>query len=359
LITAAPALAAEGIEMPAIERPKKQRTYNAHQAVEYAKSEGVHRLLIERIYRAFWAEGREINRIDVLKELATGIVKDLAAFEAAILQKKFRHEVVVFDDPAYANGVYNVPTFFIGGKRYAEQPYTTLSHALRTAIEEHGGIDAYSDIAFPSASKTRPYVYIDMVSTIDGKILSGGRGDSVHDLGSAVDHRLMKRLEASADAVLVGAQTLRATSNKWNPATEKRIVITNSGDLPFDSAFLQHGEPIIATSGSSGLNAHGIRLLRAGGQTVDLGLLLERLRGLGIERLLVLGGSELNAALIHAELVDELFLTVAPKVRLGRDIPTYADGHALPRPCIQQFSLVEHHAINDEIFLRYRRKLVD
>ena len=351
--------AAEGIEMPHVTRPHKMRTYNAHQAVEYAKTEGVHKPFIEKLYRALWEEGREINRIDVLKQLAHGLIKDLDAFEAAILQKRFAREIVHFDDDAYADGVYNVPTFFIGGKRYAEQPYITLKHALKKAIEEHAGIDAYSDIHFPAAPKDRPYVYIDMVSTIDGKILSGGRGESVNDLGSAVDHRLMKRLEASADAVLVGAQTLRATSPRWNPKSEKRIVVTNSGHLPFDSAFLTHGEPILATSGSSGLNAHGLKVIRAGGQTVDFRILFARLRAMGIERILVLGGSELNAALLHAELVDELFLTVAPKVRLGRDVPTYADGEALPRPCIQKFSLVEHHAIGDEIFLRYRRKHED
>jgi riboflavin biosynthesis pyrimidine reductase len=53
--------------------------------------------------------------------------------------------------------------------------------------------------------------------------------------------------------------------------------------------------------------------------------------------------------------VDELFLTIAPKVRLGRDVPTYAGGEALPREAIQRFSLVEHQAVGDEIFLRYRR----
>lgn len=348
--------ASEGVEMPHTERPHKMRTYHAHQAVEYAKTEGVGDELIERIYRAFWEEGREINRIDVLKDLARGLIHDAAAYEKAIIVREYHHKVVLFDDDANAQGVYNVPTFFIGGKRYAEQPYIVLAKAVKAAQEEHGGIEAYLDLEFPAAPKDRPYTFINMVATIDGKILSGGRNETVSDLGSKVDHKLMKRIEREADAVIVGANTLRATSPKWNPGDAKRIVVTRSGKVPVHSEFFQ-GEAYIATSGSASITAPpGVRLLRAGGSEVDFRLLLERLRSMGVKKLMVMGGSELNAQLLHAGLVDELFLTVAPKVRLGRDVPTYADGDALPRACIQNYDLVEHHVVENEIFLRYRRR---
>ncbi|CAN5355783.1 hypothetical protein BH11ARM2_BH11ARM2_12790 [soil metagenome] len=347
--------ASEGVEMPSVERPNKMRTYNAHQAVEYAKTEGVADELIERIYRALWEEGREINRIDVLKDLARGLVHDLAAYEKAIVSRQFHDKVVLFDDDANAAGVYNVPTFFIGGERLAEQPYVVLAKAVKRAQEEHGGVDAYLDLALPPAPKDRPYTFINMVATIDGKILSGGRHESVNDLGSKVDHKLMKRIERQADAVLVGANTLRATSPKWNPGAAKRIVVTRSGELPDHAEFFK-GEAYVATSGSASIKPPaGVHLLRAGGSSVDLRMLLERLRSMGIQKLAVMGGSELNAQLLRADLVDELFLTVAPKVRLGREIPTYAGGEALPRACIQNYDLVEHHAVGNEIFLRYRR----
>jgi hypothetical protein len=54
--------------------------------------------------------------------------------------------------------------------------------------------------------------------------------------------------------------------------------------------------------------------------------------------------------------VDELFLTITPKVKLGKDVPTYSDGNALPREQMQIYDLVENHEVNGEIFLRYRRK---
>ena len=45
-----------------------------------------------------------------------------------------------------------------------------------------------------------------------------------------------------------------------------------------------------------------------------------------VKRLLCEGGGELNGALFRAGLVDELHLTVCPKILGGRDAPTIADG---------------------------------
>jgi predicted DsbA family dithiol-disulfide isomerase len=105
------------------------RTYNAHQALEYAKSVGQGDSFAETLYRAYWERGEEINSIDVLLRLGGGTLDDLPAYESAIRERRFRDNVVGFDDPAHEKGVYNVPTFFIGGERYAEQPYTVLAAA--------------------------------------------------------------------------------------------------------------------------------------------------------------------------------------------------------------------------------------
>lgn len=351
-------LAAEGIEMPHVTRPHKMRTYNAHQAVEYAKTEGdaVADTFIEALYRAYWERGEAINEIPVLKRVANGIVHDVDAMLEAARTKRYRDKVVQFDDDAYAKGVYNVPTFFIGGERLAEQPYNVLLKAAKKAQEELGGTDVYNALEFPQAPKDRPYVFINMVATIDGKILSGGRNESVADLGSKIDHLLMKRTEKAADAIMLGAQTLRATPPSWNPKSAKRIVVSRSGKFPTDHCFLLGGESYVATSGSAMFPVpHGVKIIRAGSERVDLKLLLERLKGQGIHRLLVTGGSDLNAQLLREGLVDEVFLTVAPKIKLGDDVPTIAGGEALPRYNLINFDLVEHHVIGNEIFLRYRR----
>ena len=86
------------------------------------------------------------------------------------------------------------------------------------------------------------------------------------------------------------------------------------------------------------------------------GLLADLRLNFGIERLLVEGGSEVNASFLSKDLVEELFLTIAPKIRLGRDLPTYAGGDPFPRGHMPAFELLSCQTIEDEVFLRYRRK---
>jgi len=128
-------LVADDLELPKSQRPNKMRTYNAHQAVEYAKTEGVGNELVEALYKAYWLEGKEINDLAVLTGVATGIVRDLTALQKAVETNQFDDQVVDYDDPAYAVGVYNVPTFFIGGERLAEQPYVILKKAVAKVLE--------------------------------------------------------------------------------------------------------------------------------------------------------------------------------------------------------------------------------
>ncbi len=218
-------------------------------------------------------------------------------------------------------------------------------------------MDIYSVLDFPPAPNDRPYVYINMVASIDGKTATGSRDEDVSGLGTRVDHVLMTRIEASADAVIVGGRTLRATSRNWNPRARKRIAVSHSGNLPHDACFFTGGDSFIATD-NPGVQPFGTtKVIGFGSGGADLPTLLRLLRTeQAIERLVVMGGSELNAQFLQKDLVDELFLTIAPRIKLGRDIPTYAGGEPLPRDQMTQFGLFEHHVVGDEVFLRYRRK---
>lgn len=349
---------ADGLNVPKTIRPKQMRTHNAHQAIEYAKTEGVVDLLIDRLYQAYWLQGEEINSPEVLRRLSEGIVTDIDALAKAIEEKQFFAKIVAYDDDAYASGVFNVPTFFVGDQRLAEQPYVVLQRAVAQAVEAAGQTDLYQSLKFPEAPADRPYTFINMVATIDGKILSGNRDESVDDLGSKIDNLAMKRIEASADAIIAGAQTVRATTPAWDPKSPKRIVVTRSGNLPQQAKFFTGGQAYIAAPVSAQVRPFGhAQLLPVGKDELDLTNLFKVLRqGLGVEKLLVSGGSVLNAQLLKLDLVDELFLTISPKVKLGRDVPTYADGEELPREALLNFDLVENRAIGNEIFLRYRRR---
>ena len=78
-------------------------------------------------------------------------------------------------------------------------------------------------------------------------------------------------------------------------------------------------------------------------------------RTFDIRALAIEGGSKLNGQLLAQNLIDELFLTLAPKIKLGECLPTYAGGEPLPRGSLQNYELVELHRVESEVFLRYRR----
>lgn len=218
----------------------------------------------------------------------------------------------------------------------------------------------YSDLSYPESSELRPYVVINMVTTIDGKIITGERGEPVHDLGSETDHLVMRRIQASVDAVLIGAENQRSTPKLWYPAELTRIVATRSGNVLYPSRFFDDApdKAIVICTDDSMLPdlPKGVSIVRIGKQSVDWSKALAYLVDvLGIRTLLVEGGSEINAQLLERDQADELFLTLAPKIKLGANTPTYADGDPLPRNAVQQYRLVESHVWDNEIFLRYRR----
>ncbi len=73
-----------------------------------------------------------------------------------------------------------------------------------------------------------------------------------------------------------------------------------------------------------------------------------------VQRLLCEGGGELNAALFRAGLVDELHLTIAPKIIGGRHAPTIADGIGFTQ--LTQASRLELRSLKragEEVFLVY------
>jgi len=213
---------------------------------------------------------------------------------------------------------------------------------------------AFSQVEFPPALPDRPWIYINMVTTIDGKILTGERDEKVMDLGSKVDHATMRVLERAADAVLIGAGTLRATPGLWYPASLKKLVLTSGRGVDFGARFFTD-DPDLAYVVTTADDIPWPNQFRYGG-AVDWAQVFLRLRTeLGVERLLIEGGSELNGAVLATGLVDELFMTLAPKVKLGRDVPTYAGGEPLSREDVQNYQLLACVQVGDELFLRYRR----
>ncbi|MBV6458231.1 MAG: hypothetical protein HONBIEJF_01356 [Fimbriimonadaceae bacterium] len=128
------AYAAQGIAKPTALRPNRMRDHAALESVEHAKELGFGHEWVGRLYRAYWEDGDEIGSLDVLMELGRDWFSDLDGLRNRILDRHYTDRIVGFNEQAYAAGVYNLPTFFIGGGRYAEQPYVVLRDAMEAAL---------------------------------------------------------------------------------------------------------------------------------------------------------------------------------------------------------------------------------
>ncbi|MBA3422067.1 MAG: dihydrofolate reductase family protein, partial [Thermoleophilaceae bacterium] len=241
--------------------------------------------------------------------------------------------------------------------------------ATLTADEAMAGL-GLGDLAPPE----RPYVVLNMVATLDGKAALGGRTAGI---GSPADRELFHHLRTQADAVMAGAGTLRAERYGRivrEPALrEKRereglgpdplaCVVSASLDGLAELPLLAVPEQRVAvlTAASGELPSRDARVEYArggpaegGGGWVDLRAALGRLRAeWGVRSVLCEGGPTLNAELLRAGLVDELFLSVAPKLAGGADALTIVAGAALPEPA--ELELVWLLERRGELFLRWR-----
>jgi riboflavin-specific deaminase-like protein len=218
------------------------------------------------------------------------------------------------------------------------------------------------------APEGRPYVALNMVSTLDGRAATDG---NTRGLGGEHDRKLFHLLRASADALLVGAGTARieryaaAVKNDELRAARERhgldpeqptVIVSARLVLPSDLPLLQDAgsRVIVATAADHELEgvAADVSYERTGD---DLPLLLARLRSEhGIRSLLCEGGPTLVSYMLSAGLVDELFLSIAPKLAGGGDEPTIAAGPPLPEPVDTE--LIWLCEADGELFTRWRVK---
>ena len=220
----------------------------------------------------------------------------------------------------------------------------------------------------------RPFVYVNMAMTADGKITSSAR--EYPRFTSDADRNNMDRLRAEADAIVVGAATMRADnpplhvrnpemrghrSRLGKPPGLVRVLVTASGLIDPGSRFFEEeegGRRIVATVDSlaeerfAGI-AGRAEIWKLGRERVDLRRLLEHLGRLGVERVLLEGGGELNWAFVHDDLVDEFHITVAPTLLGGRDAPTLLEGDGFSMRTQQKLRLLDLRREGDEIYCSY------
>jgi len=162
------------------------------------------------------------------------------------------------------------------------------------------------------APEERPFVAMNFAVTVDGRAAIGGHSGPI---GSETDTAVLAGLRKRFDAVMIGAGTKRA------------------------EGYERIGKPLIVVrSGPDG--------------PADLVALLREQRDQGVRALLCEGGPTLHASLQALGLVDELFVTIAPKLA-GEGAPGLLDGEL---PGVAELELAWLLEEDGELFARYRRR---
>jgi riboflavin-specific deaminase-like protein len=215
------------------------------------------------------------------------------------------------------------------------------------------------------APPDRPYLGINMVSSLDGKATLDWR---TKGLSTEIDRRLFHHLRTQADAVMVGAGTAReerygrVTKNEelsakrvaeGRAAEAVAVVVSGRLDLPRDLPLLNEPEQavLIATGSEAELPGLGVQVeyARVGD---DLPRLMADLHERGVRSVLCEGGPTLNSFLFAAGIVDELFLTLNPKLLGGAAALTIVAGRELVEPV--ELDLVSVAEAEGELYTRWR-----
>jgi riboflavin-specific deaminase-like protein len=216
------------------------------------------------------------------------------------------------------------------------------------------------------ATAGRPFVAMNFAATLDGRAAIEGRSGQI---GSATDTAMLGGLRARFDAVMIGAGTMRAERYGRISSSEARrherealglpadpllVIVSGRLDLPWDAPLFSEGGRVLVFTAAEEEQPPpteaSVEVVRHQGQ-VDLTEALRQLhRERGVQALLCEGGPRLHSELWSLDLVDELFLTLAPKLTGAG--PSIVEGE-LPAPAELELAwLLEDRG---ELFGRYRR----
>ncbi|MEP7356126.1 MAG: dihydrofolate reductase family protein [Anaerolineales bacterium] len=255
--------------------------------------------------------------------------------------------------------------------------------------------ELYGRLSFP-VYPHRPTVYANFVSTLDGVVslsIPGQAGGGPISGGNQHDRLVMGLLRAAADAVIVGAGTVRDVGRHlWTAGfaypplaaafgelraalgLERHplnVLVTGSGNIDLERLRLQEEQvPVLITTTAAGARRlaagplpHGVELavLSESGPLSPRAILAEVTRRRPSQRILTEGGPRLMADFLSEGAVDELFLTLAPQLA-GRDPildkagqrPGLVTGRHFAPDSPRWSRLISARQAGSHLFLRYR-----
>lgn len=228
-------------------------------------------------------------------------------------------------------------------------------------LREFSPEELYLDLSLPDPPQDRPYVFINMVSSADGKAAVSGR---VLGIGSRSDRRVMRNLRVLADAVMIGSGTLLAEkislgvpeqlsqlrTSRGKSSQPLAVIMSRDKNLPLTN--LVEPKPHNTFTSTTMLEEEAVEK-----RDLDLTKVLKVLRKYySVSYLLVEGGPSINYSLLGANLVDEIFLTISPTIIGGPSTAPTIVGRSLNLPTEAlglRLELTSAAVIESELFLRY------
>jgi riboflavin biosynthesis pyrimidine reductase len=194
----------------------------------------------------------------------------------------------------------------------------------------------------------REGLYANFVASVDGVVALAQKGESGGTVsgGSEADRFVMALLRACADAVVIGAGTFRhAPGDVWDAAhaypaaaaafgelraalglspRPQLVVLTDSGDLDVSQPALAGAIVATTDQGAARLRSSvsaATRVASLGAGRIGASHLVGFLRAEGLRSVLTEGGPSTLGDLLAGDVVDELFVTVSPRLfgRLDSD----------------------------------------
>lgn len=203
----------------------------------------------------------------------------------------------------------------------------------------------YQNLKFPEVAG-RPFFYTNFVQTLDGKVQVEKQG--YWPIGSKKDYQVLTELRAYAECLIHGGNLAREFAEITLKSISKplfkqmRRVLGKSRDLPY-YILTNHPNTIHIT--------HPLLKVVDG----DLQALVKKLQEKKYKHILVEGGPFLLGSFFKEDLIDEVFLTISPKI-YGTDKATknLVEGILFPPLQVKKFHLLSVKKVENEIFLRYR-----
>ena len=235
-----------------------------------------------------------------------------------------------------------------------------------TLAEQFAELDLVGD---PPAD--RPYMVINFAATVDGRATIEGRAraDRQRSRHGGADAAALARRRGDDRGRDDARRALRPRDPRSRPAREAgavglphdplAVIVSRTLDLPWDAGLFTEGPGRVLIFTTSKQDppevATSTRVVRQDGDGVDLAAAMAHLRGeRGIRGLVCEGGPHIHAELVGAGLLDELFLTIAPKLSGGAG-PGHPGRHPRGIPeAITDLELAWLLEAEGELFARYR-----